>query len=80
MAERIRANRDSLAVYQTQIGTASNQATSTRNCVTTKCKADELANSDVLQVIVKAGFLEMRMNMGTCSGNSDGRNCLYVAW
>lgn len=82
MAERIRANRDGLAAYETQIGTdsATNQAAASKNCMTAKCKADELADFDVSQVIAKADSLGMSMNMRTCSGNNDGRNCLYVAW
>ena len=39
-----------------------------------------MADFDVSQVVSKASALGMTMNMRTCSGNSDGRNCIYVAW
>jgi len=80
MAERIRANRDGLANYKTQIQTAANQTDYTTNCMTSACSATAMADFDVSQVVAKASALGMTMNMRTCSGNSDGRNCIYVAW
>ena len=80
MAERIRANRDGLANYKTQIQTAANQTDYTTNCMTSACSATAMADFDVSQVAAKATALGMTMNMRTCSGNSDGRNCIYVAW
>ena len=80
MAERIRANRDGLANYKTQIQTAANQTDYTTNCMTSACSATAMADFDVAQVAQKTADLGMTMNMRTCSGNSDGRNCIYVAW
>jgi type IV pilus assembly protein PilV len=80
LAERIRANRDGFTAYQTQIQTAANQKAAAVDCVTTACSAANLADFDVAQVVNKAEVLGMSMNMRTCSGNSDGRNCIYVAW
>ena len=80
LAERIRANRDGLANYKTQIQTAANQTNYTTNCMTSACSATAMADFDVSQVVSKASALGMTMNMRTCSGNSDGRNCIYVAW
>ncbi len=80
LAERIRANRDGLANYATQIQTAANQTNYTTNCMTSACSATAMADFDVSQVVSKASALGMTMNMRTCSGNSDGRNCIYVAW
>lgn len=80
MAERNRANRDGLANYKTQIQTAANQTDYTTNCMTSACSATAMADFDVSQVVAKASALGMTMNMRTCSGNSDGRNCIYVAW
>ncbi|MFV5593245.1 type IV pilus modification protein PilV [Acinetobacter junii] len=80
LAERIRANRDELETYKTQIQTASNQEPFEANCITTKCSASALADFDVSQVVIKASSLGMSMNMRTCSENNDGRNCIYVAW
>ena len=80
IAERIRANREGLASYKTQIQTATNQIDFATNCITSACSATALADFDVSQVVNKVSALGMSMNMRTCSGNSDGRNCLYVAW
>ncbi|MBF4454691.1 type IV pilus modification protein PilV [Acinetobacter sp. SK-43] len=79
MAERIRANRDGLANYATQIQTE-NQTDYTTNCMTSLCSATSMADFDVSQVVTKASALGMTMNMRTCSGNNNGRNCIYVAW
>jgi type IV pilus assembly protein PilV len=80
MAERIRANRDGLAAYKTQTETATNQVAYNTNCMTSACSAADLADFDVSQVTGKAADLGMTVNMLSCAGNSDGRNCLYVAW
>lgn len=80
MAERIRINRDAIEAYKTQTGTASNQSTFATNCITTACSSNDLADFDVSQVTTRALTLGMTVNMRTCSGNSDGRNCIYVAW
>ncbi|MFK4205892.1 type IV pilus modification protein PilV [Acinetobacter junii] len=80
LAERIRANRDGLASYKTQIQTAANQEAFVTNCITATCTSSALADFDVSQVVDKASSLGMTMNMRTCSGNNDGRNCIYVAW
>lgn len=80
MAERIRANRDGLSTYKTETATAANQAGFTTNCMTAACSATDLADFDVAQVTEKASAIGMTVNMLSCAGNSDGRNCLYVAW
>ena len=80
MAERIRANRDGLTAYKTQTGTATNQVAYKINCMTSACSASDLADFDVSQVTGKAADLGMTVNMLSCPGNKDGRNCLYVAW
>lgn len=80
LAERIRSNRDALTTYQNQIQTAANQTNFATNCITSVCNGTDLADFDVSQVVNKASGLGMTMNMRTCSGNNDGRNCIYVAW
>lgn len=80
LAERIRANRDGLPDYKTQIQTVANQAAAASDCMADSCSAAEMADFDVSQVTAKAAILGMTMNMRTCSGNADGRNCIYVAW
>lgn len=80
MAERIRTNRDAILTYKAQTETASNQSEFTTNCITSACSATDFADFDVAQVTTKAAALGMTVNMLTCGGNSDGRNCIYVAW
>lgn len=80
MAERIRVNRDGLATYKSQTSIAENQAGFIKNCITTTCTAENLADFDVAQVTQKALDLGMTVNMLPCEGNNDGRNCIYVAW
>ncbi|WP_374531916.1 type IV pilus modification protein PilV [Acinetobacter sp.] len=80
MAERIRANRDGLSTYESEISTASNQSNFTTDCMAATCTAANLADFDVAQIAQKASALGMTVNMLSCAGNNDGRNCLYVAW
>ena len=63
IAERIRANREGLASYKTQIQTATNQIDFATNCITSACSATALADFDVSQVMNKASALGMSMNM-----------------
>lgn len=80
MAERIRANRNGFTSYKTETSTAANQTSFATNCITDSCSAADLADFDVAQITQKAAALGMTVNMLSCAGNSDGRNCLYVAW
>ncbi|ENW98074.1 type IV pilus modification protein PilV [Acinetobacter modestus] len=80
LAERVRVNRGALLTYETEIRTPANQATSTRNCFTTNCTVTELADFDVSQVTNRAKSVGMSVNLVACPGNSDGRNCVYIAW
>ena len=80
LAERIRVNRDSLAMYKSEINTAENQETYATNCITATCSATALADFDVSQIVNKASSLGMTVNMHTCADNNDGRNCIYIAW
>lgn len=82
MAERIRANRDGLANYKTQIhaDNGANQTNFTTDCIASACNATAMADFDVSQVVTKASSLGMTMNMLPCAGNNNERQCLYVAW
>ena len=57
-----------------------NQMTFTSDCMRNFCTVTALADFDVAQVTQKTTHLGMTINMLPCAGNSDGRNCLYVAW
>lgn len=80
LAERVRVNRGAVSTYKTEIETAANQATSTKNCFTTNCTVTELADFDVSQVTNRAKSVGMAINLVGCPGNNDGRNCVYIAW
>ena len=80
LAERIRVNRGALATYETEIRTAANQKNSTKNCFTNNCTVTELADFDVSQVTTRARSVGMALNLVACPGNTDGRNCVYIAW
>lgn len=80
LAERIRLNRGALSTYETELKVAANQSISTKNCFTANCTISELADFDVSQVTIRAKSVGMAVNLVTCPGNSDGRNCVYVAW
>ncbi len=82
LAERIRVNRDELPTYKTQSENTDTLTDVEVDCMggTNTCTADEIADFDVKQVKQKASDLGMAVNMLSCSGNDDGRNCIYVAW
>ena len=80
LAERVRINRGVVDTYMSEIGTPDKQTVSAKNCFTTNCSTTELADFDVAQVTVRARSVGMSMNVMECQGNSDGRNCVYVAW
>ena len=81
LAERIRVNWNSFGVYKTELGTAANQKTSTKNCVgSIICTDTELADFDVAQVTVRAASLGMTMNITKCPNTPNQRQCIYVAW
>ncbi|MBJ9986546.1 type IV pilus modification protein PilV [Acinetobacter sp. S40] len=80
LAERVRVNRGSLATYETEIKTAANQTTSTKNCFTADCNVTELADFDVAQITTRAHSVGMSVNLVACPGNNDNRNCVYIAW
>ena len=79
LAERIRSNRAGVATYKTQIGTAGNQLSATKNCYKELCTTTELADFDVSEIRKRADSVGMTFNMLTCQG-STSRNCVYVAW
>ena len=80
LAERVRVNRGALPAYEEEIATASKQMAFSKNCATTDCTANQMADFDVAQVVKKARDVGMSVNLVGCSGNNDGRNCVYVAW
>jgi len=59
---------------------AINIARDLKNCFTENCTTAELADFDVAQVATRTRSVGMTMNVIECQGNSDGRNCVYVAW
>lgn len=81
LSERIRVNSGAADTYKTEVvGGVSTQKTADKNCFSTACSATEMADFDVQQVYLKSNSAGMSINMQTCEGNSDSRNCIYVAW
>ncbi|ENU20875.1 MAG: type IV pilus modification protein PilV [Acinetobacter bohemicus] len=80
LAERVRVNRGVIDTYMAEIEDPDEQTTSTKNCFTENCTTAELADFDVAQVATRTRSVGMTMNVIECQGNSDGRNCVYVAW
>lgn len=81
LSERIRVNPTAVDTYKTEIiGAVSTQKVAAKNCFNVKCSAIEMADFDVQQVYLKSNSVGMTVNMRTCEGNSDSRNCIYVAW
>ncbi|WP_278493087.1 type IV pilus modification protein PilV [Acinetobacter gyllenbergii] len=79
-AERIRVNRGSIATYVTELQSAKDQSTSSKNCSKEECTASEMADYDVAQIVKSAGNVGMAVNLIGCPSNSDNRQCIYVAW
>ena len=79
LGERMRSNRLGMATYRTQIQTATNQSTSTKNCYKEFCTAIELADFDVSEVRKEADRTGMSFNLMGCQGATT-RQCIYVAW
>lgn len=80
LAERVRVNRGVIDTYMAEIEDPDEQTASTKNCFTENCTTAELADFDVAQVATRTRSVGMTMNVIECQGNSDGRNCVYVAW
>ena len=79
LAERIRVNRNSFSVYQSEIQTPANQKNFKTNCVTADCSDSDLADFDVAQVSNRAASLAMTINIMNCQ-NTNNRSCIYIAW
>lgn len=81
LSERIRVNPNAASTYKTEVeGAVAKQKTASKNCYAVWCSSTELADFDVQQVYLRASSVGMTLNMRNCEGNSDGRNCIYVAW
>lgn len=80
LAERMRVNRSALSTYKTETSNATTQKQAGKSCLINTCTTTELADFDVAEVANRADSLGMTVNMLNCPGNSDGRNCIYVAW
>lgn len=80
LAERMRINRGAEEVYAYHLNTASAQRLFKTNCFTTNCTSDDLADFDVAQISNRARTIGMAVNYLPCSGNTDGRRCIYIAW
>ncbi|MFX4721693.1 type IV pilus modification protein PilV, partial [Acinetobacter baumannii] len=66
IAERIRVNRNSLAVYNQQLQDPIKQKDFVKDCFQDNCSDIDLADFDVAQVVKNASSLGMTMNMIAC--------------
>ncbi|MEQ1065305.1 type IV pilus modification protein PilV [Acinetobacter sp. XH1741] len=79
IAERIRVNRNSLAVYSQQLQDPSKQKDFVKNCFQDNCSDTDLADFDVAQVAKTVSSLGMTINMVACP-KTNNRQCIYIAW
>ncbi len=79
IAERIRVNRNSLAVYNQQLQDPIKQKDFVKDCFQDNCSDTDLADFDVAQVVKNASSLGMTMNMIACP-QTKNRQCVYIAW
>ncbi|ENV07398.1 type IV pilus modification protein PilV [Acinetobacter sp. CIP 102637] len=79
-AERIRVNRGAMTDYISELQSAKNQSSSDKDCSDEECTASEMADYDVAQITKSAEKTGMAVNLLKCQGNSDARQCIYVAW
>lgn len=84
VSEKIRTNRGQVTTYVTEFGAGVQRQqalnNSSANCFSDYCTPTEKADFDVAQASLAAQRLGMTMNMMTCDGVENGRNCIYVAW
>lgn len=82
LAEKIRMNNSSTAVaaYKTQLASQSAQSATVTDCYSTFCTPAVKAAFDVKEAYSQASNAGMTLNMMTCPGTANGRQCIYVAW
>ncbi|WP_111893691.1 type IV pilus modification protein PilV [Acinetobacter sp. MB5] len=82
LVEKIRINSSSTAItaYETYLSSQSGQAASVIDCYSTFCTPAVKAAFDVHEAYLSATDLGMTLNMVTCPGTANGRECIYVAW
>lgn len=82
LSEKIRMNDSSTAIaaYKTQLASQTNQAAEPSACYTAFCTPALKAAFDVHEAYIQANSAGMTLNMMTCPGTANGRQCIYVAW
>lgn len=83
LSEKIRINNSAISTYQEQLAKLASQTTSsipTPQCYNTFCNSTDKAISDVNEAAIQATNAGMTLNMITCPGTANGRQCIYVAW
>ncbi|WP_374252091.1 type IV pilus modification protein PilV [Acinetobacter brisouii] len=82
LAEKMRMNNSTtaLAAYKTNLASTTNQAASGSNCYSGFCTPTAKAAFDVHEAYVQATNAGMTLNMITCPGTANGRQCIYIAW
>ena len=83
LAEKMRINSSAAAIlaYQTNLASATSQAsTPATNCYTAFCAPTAKAAFDLHEAYEQANSIGMVLNMLTCPGTANSRQCVYVAW
>jgi type IV pilus assembly protein PilV len=80
VAEKIRVNRTAQGTYVDTIADTTITALPTTNCFDNFCTPTQKAEFDGALVKLSAERMGMTLNMLTCPGVSNSRQCVYVAW
>lgn len=82
LSEKIRINNDRAAftTYQQSMQSDSLKKEQIKNCYSTQCTSLEKARFDVHQMYLQAENLGMKINMISCPGIQNNRQCVYVSW
>ena len=80
VAEKIRVNRTAINAYTTGLSATGVTTLPAPNCFNGYCNATQKASFDSALVQLSATRMGMTVNMMTCPGVENGRQCIYVAW
>ena len=85
LAERIRVNKDGLAIYVSELNKTIQSTSSAKNCLGAEainaCSSYEMAIFDSVQIVAQAQTNAMRIALPDCQVSASvNRTCVYVAW
>lgn len=77
LSEKIRLNREQVALYQS---TVNSTGTGNASCYTKVCSAAQKVESDVAETKSRVEDAGMKISMSTCPNVNNGRHCIFIAW